>query len=104
MKELVRKCCSNWRDGQCRLSAALEGWGCRLLTCMPESIPHTEREKARLFSRVYRHAEDMGVLECQHYDEHTIDRTLGNEAELRRMVDFGCPTQAELLSDFYLQK
>ncbi len=103
MKELVRKCCSNWRDGQCRLSAALEGWGCRLLTCMPEEVPHTEREKAKLFSSVYKYAESVGVLECPHYDEHTIDRTLENEEELSQMVELECPTQTDLLSDYYSQ-
>ena len=103
MKELVGKCCSNWRSGQCRLSAALEGWGCRLLTCMPERVPQTDKEKAKLFSNVYRYAEAVGVLECPHYDEHTIDRTLENEAQLRKMVELEHPTQTELLSDFYLQ-
>ncbi len=104
MKELVKKCCCNWRDGQCRLSAALEGWGCRLLTCMPERVPQTDKEKAKLFSHVYKHAQTVGVLDCPHYDEHTIDRTLENEEELRKMVNLEHPTQTDLLSDFYLQK
>lgn len=104
MKGLVRKCCSNWEDGKCRLSDAVEGWGCRLLTCMPENVPHTDKEKARLFSRVYKYAEEVGVLECPHYDEHTIDKTLENEPQLQQMVELGSPSQTDLLSDFYLKK
>lgn len=104
MKELVRKCCNNWRDGKCRLSDSLEGWGCRLLTCMPEHVPSTEREKAKLFASVYRFAETVGILECPHYDESTIDRTLENEQELLEMVHLESPAQTDLLSDFYLQK
>lgn len=100
MTELVRKCSCGWEGSKCRLSSALEGWGCKLLTCMPESIPHTEREKARLFTNVYRYAEKVGVLECPHYDETAIDRTLDDAPQLASMINLGCPTQTILLSDF----
>ncbi len=104
MTELVRKCSNSWEGGKCRLSSALEGWGCRLLTCMPERLPQTEQDKARLFTNVYRHAEKMGILNCPHYDEHTIDRTLDDTQQLASMVLLSDPTRAELLSDFILQK
>ena len=98
MTELVRRCNCNWTDGRCRLSNDLEGWGCRLLTCMPESIPRTEKDKARLFANVYRYAEKVGVLQCPYYDETTIDRTLKDTTQLSYMVHLGHPTQTELLS------
>ncbi len=104
MTELVRKCSNSWEGGKCRLSSALEGWGCRLLTCMPESLPQTEQDKARLFANVYRYAENLGVLACPHYDEQTIDRTLDDTLQLASMVHLSDPTRAELLSDFVLQK
>lgn len=100
MTELVRKCSCRWEGGKCRLSSALEGWGCKLLTCMPETVPHTDKEKAKLFAEVYQYADKIGILECPHYDETTIDRTLDDAAQLASMVHLGCPTRAELLSDF----
>lgn len=104
MTELVRRCCNSWEGGKCRLSSALDGWGCRLLTCMPESLPQTEQDKARLFANVYRHAENMGVLNCPHYDEQTIDRTIDDAEQMASMVHLGNPTQTDLLSDYVLQK
>ena len=100
MKELVRKCCCDWREGKCRLSSALEGWGCKLLTCLPDEMPKSDRDKARLFANVYQYAEKVGVLECPYYDEHTIDRTLDDPKQLSAMIHLECPTQTELLSDF----
>ena len=100
MAELVRKCSCSWEGGKCRLSSALEGWGCKLLTCMPESQPKTDKEKAKLFAKVYRYAESVGVLECPHYDETAIDRTLDDAPQLASMIHLGCPGRAELLSDF----
>lgn len=104
MTELVRKCSCSWEGDKCRLSSALEGWGCKLLTCMPESVPHTEREKAKLFANVYRYAEKVGVLECPHYDETVIDHTIDDTAQIAQMVHLGCPTQTDLLSDFISQE
>ena len=104
MTELVRKCSNSWEDGKCRLSSALEGWGCRLLTCMPESLPRTEQDKARLFANVYRYAEKLGVLDCPHYDEQVIDRTLDDTLQMASMVHLSDPIQTDLLSDFILQK
>ena len=105
MTELVRKCSCRWEGGKCRLSSALagwgcklltcmannvtalyiapvslSGWGCKLLTCMPETVPHTDKEKAKLFAEVYQYADKVGVLECPHYDETAIDRTLDDAA------------------------
>ena len=85
MTELVRKCSCRWEGGKCRLSSALEGWGCKL-------------------AEVYQYADKVGVLECPHYDETTIDRTLDDAAQLASMVHLGCPTRAELLSDFIKAK
>lgn len=100
MNELVRICCSEWDGKKCRFSTGLTGWGCKLLTCMPESLPSTIEDKKRLFANVYRVAEAMGVLQCPHYDESTIDRTLDNKEELENMVKVGTPIQTDLLSDF----
>lgn len=104
MTELVRKCSDRWEEGKCRLSSTLEGWGCRLLTCMPESLPQSKHDKARLFANVYRYAENIGVLECPYYDEQTIDRILDDTAQMVAMAHLCDPTQTELLSDYILKK
>lgn len=66
--------------------------------------PRTEQDKARLFANVYRYAEKVGVLNCPHYDEQAIDRTLDDTLQMASMVHLSDPIQTELLSDFILQK
>ncbi|WP_405371640.1 hypothetical protein [Phocaeicola sp.] len=63
-------------DFDCQLSPTCKGWGCRFLTTPIEEIPVTERDKAKLFSKVYREAKRKGVLECPHYRSMFIDEVL----------------------------
>lgn len=62
----------------CQLSPTCKGWGCRFLTTPIEEIPVTDREKAKLFSKVYREAKQKGVLECPHYRSIFIDEVLNS--------------------------
>lgn len=62
----------------CQLSPTCKGWGCRFLTTPIEELPVTERDKAKLFSKVYREAKQKGVLECPHYRSMFIDEVLEN--------------------------
>ena len=62
----------------CRLSHAKKGWGCRFLYTPIEELPTTDKEKAKLFSKVYREAKCKGVLECPHYRPMFIDEVLEN--------------------------
>lgn len=103
MTELVRRCCDDWHDGKCVLGSSVKGWGCRLLTCTPDSVPCTLHDKARLFARVYDYAQKVGVLGCPHYNESVIDATLDDNDELTKMVLLNHPVQTDLLSD-YLQQ
>jgi hypothetical protein len=41
-------------------------------------LPTTDKEKAKLFSKVYREAKEKGVLECPHYRSLFIDEVLEN--------------------------
>jgi len=43
-----------------------------------ENIPVTDKEKAQLFSKVYREAKEKRVLECPHYRSIFIDDVLEN--------------------------
>lgn len=43
-----------------------------------DEIPTTDKEKAKLFSKVYREAKAKGVLECPHYRSLFIDEVLDN--------------------------
>lgn len=65
-------------DTYCQLSPTCKGWGCRFLTTPIEELPVTERDKAKLFSKVYREAKQKGVLECPHYRSMFIDEVLEN--------------------------
>lgn len=65
----------------CSLTPTCKGWGCRFLTTPIEQLPTTDREKAKLFSKVYREAKEKGVLECPHYRSLFIDEVLENISE-----------------------
>ena len=38
----------------CSLTPTCKGWGCRFLATPIEQLPTTDKEKAKLFSKVYR--------------------------------------------------
>lgn len=99
MNGLVKQCYSNWEYGKCRLSDDIKGWGCKLLTCLPEEIPTSIYEKAKLFARVYGMAKNMGITECSHFREACIDETLDDDKMLKDMVLVNMPTRADLLSE-----
>ena len=73
--------CARLRTGPgwCMLSQDCDGWGCRLLTIVPETLPSSTEERARLFSRVYRTAEDIGVLACPYFRERDLDRRVEDD-------------------------
>lgn len=77
MIQNVIACACQWKNQKhCRLSPSCKGWGCRFLVTSIEELPVTEREKAKLFSKVYREAKQKGVLECPHYRSIFIDEVL----------------------------
>lgn len=67
----------------------LRGWGCRLLKFVPESLPTTEREKAKVFSAVYSRAEQLGVIHCKNFDSLRIEEVLDDDAQLRAIIELG---------------
>ena len=72
--------CSSLRTSElyCSLTPTCKGWGCRFLTTPIDKLPTTDKEKAKLFSKVYREAKEKGVLECPHYRSLFIDEVLEN--------------------------
>ena len=102
MEERVRQCSESWHDGKCCLCHDLKGWGCKLITFLPDEVPNSEHDKGRLFAKVYTAAKAIGVLECPHYNELTIDRTLDDTQQLAQMVNISNATRAELLSEEFL--
>ena len=99
MTELVRQCCEKWDEDRCRLSSQVEGWGCRLMVCLPDTMPHTKRAKGQLFHKVYTYAEKCGVLECPHYRESIIDEVIDDPDRLAELVSMGRRTRTDLLSE-----
>ncbi len=82
----IESCCS-LRTGPewCRLTNDCRGWGCRLLTVIPTSIPSSEQERGKLFSQVYRLAETIGVLSCPYFRESELDRLVEDDALLAKL-------------------
>ena len=79
MRYNIIKCSTQYHNNHyCQLSTSVVGWGCRFLTTPIEKIPVTEKEKAKLFSAVYREAKHKGVLQCPHYRSMFIDEVLDN--------------------------
>lgn len=99
MTELVRRCCADWHQGKCRLSDSVEGWGCRLMVCLPDIMPRNEHAKGVLFHKVYTYAEKSGVLACPHYRESIIDEVIDNPEKLRELVHLNNLSRADYLSE-----
>ena len=79
MNQIITDCSCQWeKANHCSLTPTCKGWGCRFLTTPIEEIPVTDKEKAKLFSKVYREAKEKGVLECPHYRSLFIDEVLEN--------------------------
>jgi hypothetical protein len=79
MKPSIQLCASVCTEtGHCSLTPTCKGWGCRFLGTPIEQLPITDREKAKLFSKVYQEAKSKGVLECPHYRSLFIDEVLEN--------------------------
>ena len=79
MNHIISLCASQHTgEGHCQLSPTCKGWGCRFLSTTIEEVPETDRDKAKLFSKVYREAKAKGVLECPYYRSIFIDEVLKN--------------------------
>lgn len=82
MNKLINECSSHQvNKNHCSLTHACKGWGCRFLVTPIDELPTTDKEKAKLFSKVYREAKEKGVLECPHYRSLFIDEVLENIQE-----------------------
>ncbi|HBO07210.1 hypothetical protein [Bacteroides sp.] len=79
MNNIIANCLRQWKNPKhCSLTPTCKGWGCRFLGTPIEELPTTDKEKAKLFSKVYREAKSKGVLECPHYRSLFIDEVLEN--------------------------
>lgn len=99
MTEMVRQCCSDWKEGRCRLSSSVEGWGCRLMVCLPDVMPRNDKDRAKLFHKVYSYAEKCGVLDCPYYREAIIDEVIDDPNRLSELVNINRHSRADLLSE-----
>ncbi len=79
MKNIISQCAFTCEGtNYCQLTPTCKGWGCRFLATPIDELPTTDKEKAKLFSKVYREAKEKGVLECPHYRSLFIDEVLEN--------------------------
>lgn len=79
MNSIISICSSQCSNQEyCQLTPTCKGWGCRFLGTPIDRLPTTDKEKAKLFSKVYREAKEKGVLECPHYRSLFIDEVLDN--------------------------
>lgn len=100
MKKYISECCNKrTSESWCRLNDECVGWGCRLLLCIPNKLPTTEKERASLFSKVYEQAEKSGILKCPYYDELAIDRAVEDKEILRSICSLKSGIQTCLLSE-----
>lgn len=86
MNQIITNCLRQWKNPKhCSLTPTCKGWGCRFLGTPIEQLPTTDREKAKLFSKVYREAKSKGVLECPHYRSLFIDEVLANISSVSKI-------------------
>lgn len=84
MNSIILKCYKARKGNYyCSLTPTCKGWGCRFLGTPITEIPAIEKEKAKLFSAVYREAKQKGVLECPHYRSLFIDEVLENISKMQ---------------------
>ena len=87
MNNIITDCACQWKNEyHCQLTPTCKGWGCRFLGTPIDVIPTTDKEKAKLFSKVYREAKAKGVLECPHYRSLFIDEVLDNIGESNILI------------------
>ena len=87
MNKIISNCAYKWEnESHCQLTPTCKGWGCRFLGTPIDEIPTTDKEKAKLFSKVYREAKAKGVLECPHYRSLFIDEVLDNIGESNILI------------------
>lgn len=83
-------CFSECTDNDhCSSFEQCKGWGCRLLKYIPDSLPKSEREKAKIFSAVYSQAENLGVIHCKNFNSLRIEEVLDDEDQLRLIIELG---------------
>lgn len=100
MIPLIYNCFYNRTNNSlCSLTPTCKGWGCRFLSTPINEIPTTEKEKAKLFSTVYREAKQKGVLECPNYRSLFIDEVLESISKMKQIADNNSPDFSVLLSD-----
>lgn len=91
MNQIITICSNRWNSPtHCQLTPTCKGWGCRFLATPIDELPTTTKEKAKLFSKVYREAKEKGVLECPHYRSLFIDEVLediGKSNEIQQEND-----------------
>ncbi len=68
------------------MTSECKGWGCRHIHTIPDTMPRSEHERGKLFSKVYAEAERKGILECPHFVPTLIDAVVENETELRAIM------------------
>ncbi len=81
------------------MAVGCKGWGCRLIRVFPDSIPETDRERGKLFSKVYTEAENLGVLDCPFYRSTIIDEVVENRSAITSIMTQKQACIIELLSD-----
>lgn len=85
MNQIIHTCsCKRIDDSYCSLTPTCKGWGCRFLSTPIDGLPKTDKEKAIIFSKVYREAKVKGVLECPYYRSLFIDEVLENINEIEQ--------------------
>ena len=80
MEANIKQCAERY-TGPEHCQPTCKGWGCRFLGTPIDTIPETDKEKAMLFSEVYREAKRKGVLLCPHYRSLFIDEVLNNTTD-----------------------
>lgn len=87
----IADCCRLRTDSEwCGLNSECKGWGCRLLTVVPTNIPKDDDERGALFSKVFRTAERIGVLQCPFFHEEELDSLVENEEHLLNIMEQIC--------------
>lgn len=100
MTNVIAHCqiCRTGKDW-CKLSSECLGWGCRHILVIPNKVPTTELERAKLFSKVYKLIERTGIKDCPFFDETYIDQVLESPTKISEIIAASLHFQTVLLSE-----
>lgn len=103
MCDLINQCLQKRNSSSwCQLNEVCVGWGCRHILVVPNKLPASEQERAKLFSSVYKTIERTGIKNCPFFNESIIDKVVEDDTTLAQIMSYASDFRTVLLSEDFI--